>query len=196
MNDKGSKVEAYIESQSVWRTEIQALRNILLSCDVEEDFKWKHPCYTDKGKNLVIIQDFKEYCALLFPKGVLMRDPDNLLVPLSENAQADKQIRFSNMVEIESRKDAIAACVAEAVRVERSGEKVSYKKTEDFEVAPEFQEVLDRDESLREAFFSLTPGRQRAYLLHFSGAKQSATRTSRVENCIPRILDGLGLNDR
>lgn len=190
------KVDEYLNKATMWREELEKLRTILLDLPMVEDFKWKHPCYTFQGSNVVIMQDFKDYCALLFIKGALLRDPKGILIQQTANVQAQRQLRFSSLQEVEDLESVIRDYVREAIEVEEAGLKVEYKKTVDFAVPEEFQTELDRNPALKDAFAALTPGRQRAYLLHFSQPKQSKTRMSRIEKCIPRIFDGIGLNDR
>jgi uncharacterized protein YdeI (YjbR/CyaY-like superfamily) len=190
-----AKVDAYIAKAKNWQEEFEKLREIALDCPLTEDFKWGHPCYTHEDANIVLIHGFKEYCALLFFKGVLLKDPKGILITQTENTQTARQLRFTNAAEISRLKSTIKTYIREAIAVEKSGIKVSKKETADFAVAEEFQRQLDAMSALRAAFEALTPGRQRAYLLHFSGAKLSKTREARVEKCIPLILDGLGLDD-
>ncbi len=197
MADKANpKVDAFIERQQQWRAEFEMLRAIALDCPVTEEVKWGKPCYTFDGANIGILQGFKKYCALMFPKGVLLKDPDGLLVQIGPNTQSARQLRYTDVAEIDGQRDVVKAYLLEAIEVEKAGLEVEFKKTEDFDVPEEFQTKLDELPELAEAFHDLTPGRQRAYLRHFAGAKQSTTRSSRVEKAIPDILDGKGLNDR
>lgn len=189
------KVDAYFERQKNWRQESQALREIVLSCSLTEELKWGEPCYTVDGANVVIIHGFKEYCALLFFKGALMKDPNGILIKQSENVQGARQIRFTDLGEIGQMKEILAAYVQQAVAVEKAGLKVEYRKTEEFPVPEEFQARLDKEPALKTAFAALTPGRQRGYLLNFAAPKQSKTREARIEKNLPRILEGKGLND-
>ena len=189
------KVDAILRDAKSWQPEFAKLRSIVLECDLTEDLKWGQPCYTLATANIVLIHGFKEYCALLFFKGALMKDSEGILIQQTENVQVARQIRFTNMREIVKMEATVKAYIREAIKVEKSGVKVELKKTEEFKVPEEFQYQLDRAPALREAFSALTPGRQRAYLLHFSAPKLSKTRESRVEKCIPLILDGMGLND-
>lgn len=189
------KVNFFFENAGQWQEEFEKLRTIALSTELTEDLKWGCPCYTCEGKNIFLIHGFKEYCALLFFKGALMKDPDHILIQQSKNVQAARQIRFTEVGQINDLEDVLRAYMFEAVEIEESGAKVEMKKTKEFEMAEEFQEKLDQDPALQEAFKALTPGRQRAYLLHFSSAKQSKTRETRIEKCIPQIMDGIGLND-
>ena len=161
-----------------------------------EEYKWGKPCYTINGGNVALIHGFKDYCAILFHKGVLLKDPENILIQQTENVQSARQLRFSNLQEIEQMEAAIKAYVENAIEVEKSGQEVEYKETSEFSMPDEFVHALEENPELQEAFEALTPGRQRGYLLHFSGAKQSKTRKSRIEKCIPKILDGKGFHDR
>lgn len=189
------KVDFFFNKNSKWQDEYELLRTIILDCGLTEELKWGKPCYTANGNNVVLIHGFKEYCALLFHKGVLLNDAENILVQQTKNVQSARQIRFTDVEQINNMMAVLRSYIFEAVEVEKAGLEVPMKKTADFEVAEEFQEKLDAIPELKEAFEALTPGRQRGYLLHFSGAKQSKTRTSRVKKCIPDILEGKGLND-
>lgn len=190
-----SKVDAFLSKVTKWKVELEALRALVLESDLTEELKWGQPCYCLEGKNVVIIHGFKEYCALLFFKGALMKDPKGILIQQTENVQAARQIRFTSLDEIVDAKATLKRYILEAIKVEKAGLEVPLKKTEEFSVPEEFQLQLDKDHALKAAFEALTPGRQRAYLLHFS-AKQSKTRESRIEKNLPRIFDGLGLDDR
>lgn len=189
-----SKVDDHINKSKQWKNEMNALRTIILDCQLAEDFKWGKPCYSFQGKNIVIIQGFKDYFALLFFKGGLMKDSQNLLVKMGENTQAGRQMRFENVQDILDKKSIIKDYIFEAVEIEERGEKVEIKR-EATAVPEEFQIKLNDSPELKSAFESLTPGRQRAYLIHFSAPKQSKTRESRIEKSIPNILDGKGIND-
>lgn len=189
-----SKVDEHINQSKQWKDEMNALRIIILDCQLTEDFKWGKPCYSFQGKNIVIIQGFKEYFALLFFKGGIMKDPENLLVKMGENTQAGRQMRFENVQDILGKKSIIKDYIFQAVEIEERGEKVEIKK-EATPIPEEFQIKLNENPELKSAFESLTPGRQRAYLFHFSAPKQSKTRESRIEKSIPNILDGKGMND-
>lgn len=178
-----------------WNAEFAALRELCLATGLDEELKWGQACYVLDGKNVVLIHGFKDYCALLFLKGALMKDPQHLLVQQTKDVQAARQIRFTGVDDIRKRTTAVEACLADAVAVQKSGAEVKMKSGAEFEVPEEFAERLDRDAGLAEAFHALTPGRQRAYLLHFAGAKQSATREARVSKHVPRIREGLGLHD-
>jgi uncharacterized protein YdeI (YjbR/CyaY-like superfamily) len=189
------KVDGYLSKEKKWQEEQKKLRKILLDCpQLNEEFKWRHPCYTFQGKNIVLIGSFKEYCALLFVKGALLKDAKRILVQPGI-AQAGRQIRFTSLREIVEMESILKAYIKEAVEVEKSGLQVNLKKTAEYDVPEEFQTKLDKIPALKTAFNALTPGRQRGYLLYFSGAKQSKTRESRVEKCMPQILKGKGLDD-
>lgn len=191
------KVKAFLKHPDVatWEKEYKKLHDTVLACGLEEDFKWKHPCYTLNGENVVLIHGFKDYCALLFIKGALMKDPKKILIQQTKNVQERRQIRFTSLAEIKKMEPTIKAYIKEAIRVERSGEKLELKKTEDYDVPRELKNKFDEMPRFKEAFESLTPGRQRGYLLYFSGAKQSTTRSERIEKYLDAILDGIGLND-
>ncbi len=179
-----------------WREETAALREICLGAGLTEELKWGQACYTlDDDRNVVLIHGFKDYVALLFMKGALMQDPEELLVQQTKNVQSARQIRFTSLKEITKLTPAAKAYIKNAIAIENSGAKIEMKTAAEFEVVEEFQQKLDDDPKLAEAFFALTPGRQKGYLLHFAGAKQSATRTARVEKHAPRILKGFGLDD-
>lgn len=190
-----SKVDFYFDEAKKWQKEQEELRQIVLDCQLTEELKWGSPCYTFQNTNVVLIHAFKDYCAFLFFKGALLSDTDNLLIRQSENVQAGRQIRFTNLQEILDLKSILKTYIYQAIEVEKAGLKVQLKKTKEFEIAEEFQKKLDEDSKLETAFKALTPGRQRAYLLYFSSAKQSKTRESRVEKYIDQILDGKGLDD-
>lgn len=189
------KVDGFIRKVKKWQEEYETLRNIVLDCELTEDFKWMHPCYTFENKNIVLIHGFKEYIALLFHKGVLLKDTHGILIQQTENVQAARQIRFTNVQEILEKESIIKDYIYEAIEVEKAGLEVEFKKNTDFIIPDEFQTKLDEMPALKNAFEALTPGRQRAYLHHFSEPKQSKTRVSRVEKWMPQILDGKGLND-
>ena len=177
-----------------WHEEFETLRSIVLDCQLTEELKWYQPCYTLQGKNVALIHGFKEFCALLFFKGALLKDTRHLLVTPGQH-QAARQIRFTNVREIAKMKPILKAYIQEAIEVEKAGLKVKLKKTSDFRIPDEFQNKLDEIPALKTAFRALTPGRQRGYIFHFSQPKQSKTRDARVEKCMPRILNGKGLND-
>jgi uncharacterized protein YdeI (YjbR/CyaY-like superfamily) len=190
------KVDEFIRKSKKWQDEFENLRMILLDCPLTEEFKWGKPCYTFDKSNVVIIQGFKDYCALLFVKGTLLKDADGILIQQTENVQAARQIRFTNLSEIVEMAPILKTYVHEAVEVEKVGLEVEYKPTSEYKIPEEFQNKLDEIPALKSAFEALTPGRQRAYLLYFSQPKQSKTRESRVEKFMPHILNGKGLNDR
>jgi uncharacterized protein YdeI (YjbR/CyaY-like superfamily) len=189
------KVDAFLSRVTKWNEELDQLRQLVLDCELTEELKWGVPCYTHQDRNVVLIHGFKEYCALLFFNGALMKDPKGILIQQTANVQAGRQIRFTNLQEIVKQKTTLKAYIRDAIAVEKSGVKLEYKKTEEFSVPEEFQTRLDKLPKLKTAFEALTPGRQRAYILHFSSAKQSSTRSSRVEKCMPQIMDGKGLQD-
>ncbi|MEI7802818.1 MAG: YdeI/OmpD-associated family protein [Bacteroidota bacterium] len=189
------KADWYFTKDNKWQKEITRLRSIILDCDLIEEIKWGCPCYLFGKKNIVLIHVFKEYCAILFFKGALLKDAKNILVQQTGNVQATRQIRFTHLNEIEKLKGTIKKYIYEAVKLEELGLKVPMKKTKDFPMPEEFENKLNKNSGLKKAFHALTPGRQRGYLLYFSTAKQAATRESRIEKCIPDILNGQGLND-
>ena len=195
MNKTNPKVDEYFSKVKEWREEMETLRKIILDCQLTEVLKWGRPCYMFQKSNVVIIQGFKEYCAIMFFKGALLKDANGILIKPGKSTQAGRQIRFTNAQEIVEMNDILKAYIFEAIDVEKAGLKVNFKKTSDFEIPDEFQKKLDEIPTLKAAFDALTPGRQRAYIHYFSTAKQSKTRKSRVEKYIPHILDGKGLND-
>ncbi|RHX83534.1 YdeI/OmpD-associated family protein [Leptospira stimsonii] len=195
MSRTNPKVDLYFKKTKTWQNELEKLRKIVLDTKLTEELKWGSPCYTFQDNNIVLIHVFKEYCALLFFKGALLKDPNKILIQQTKNTQAARQIRFTDVQEIVKAKSILKAYIKEAIEIEKAGLKVTFKKTKEFEFPEEFLRQLDHVPSLKSAFDSLTPGRQRAYLLHFSSPKQSKTRESRVEKCIKRILDGKGLDD-
>lgn len=190
------KVDRYIDKIKNWKDETILLRAICLECGLDEDFKWMHPCYTFQGKNIVLIHGFKEYCALLFYKGALLKDTGNILVQQTENVQSARQIRFTDKGQINDLKTVIKAYIFEAIEVEKTGLEVKMKKTSEYEISRELEQEFENDSDFKTAFYNLTPGRQRGYLLHFSDAKQSKTRVSRIEKARPKIFDGKGHNER
>ncbi len=194
-SSKNPKVDAFVRNAEAWRAEYEALRAIVLGCGLTEELKWGQPCYTLDNRNVVLIHGFKDYCALLFIKGALLKDPEGMLIQQTENVQAGRQIRFTGVRQIIEMESVIKATISEAIEVERAGLKIEKKKTEDFSMPDEFKGRLDQDKDLRRAFAALTPGRQRAYLLYFSSAKQSKTKESRIDKCVQPILDGKGLDD-
>ena len=189
------KVDFYFDKAEKWRDELEKLRTIVLDCGLTEELKWGCPCYTSQKRNIVLLHVFKEYCAVLFFKGALLDDPDGILVQQTKNVQAARQMRFANIHEVIAYEKNLRSYIHEAVEVEKAGLKVELKETTEFPVAEEFQKKLDKNPKLKTAFEALTPGRQRAYLLHFSAPKQSKTRESRVEKYTKQILNGRGLND-
>lgn len=189
------KVDEFLSKSKSWKEEYEKLRMIVLDCDLTEEFKWMHPCYTFEKKNIVLIHGFKEYCALLFHKGVLLQDAHGILIQQTENVQAARQIRFTNVQEIIEMESILKAYIYEAVEVEKAGLEVDLKKTADYIIPEEFQNKIDDSPALKTAFEALTPGRQRAYLHYFAEPRQSKTRESRVEKFTQKILDGKGLND-
>jgi uncharacterized protein YdeI (YjbR/CyaY-like superfamily) len=191
-NPRVSKVHG---KEKRWNAEFAALRQLCLASGLNEELKWGQACYDLHGGNVVLIHGFKDYCALLFMKGALLKDPKGILVQQTKNVQSARQIRFTSLADTRKQEAAVKAYIREAIAVEKSGAKVQKKGVTDFEMAAEFLTRLDDDPELAEAFHALTPGRQKGYLLHFAGAKQSVTRVARVEKHAPRILRGLGLDD-
>lgn len=188
-------IDAYIEELTEWREEMIYLRKMVLDCNLQEEQKWGQPCYCLGNKNIVLIHGFKDYCALLFMKGSLLSDSHKLLIQQTENVQAGRQIRFTNLQQIIELEPILKAYIFEAIEVEKAGIKVPMKKHEDFVVPEELTSKFDELPSLKEAFYALTPGRQRAYILHFSGSKNSVTRIARIDKYIPRIMNGKGITD-
>ena len=188
------KVDAILRQEKKWRDEFEKLRSIILELPLTEDLKWYQPCYTLEGKNVVLIHGFKEYCALMFFKGALLKDPKRILVTPGQH-QAGRQIRFTSVAEIAKMEPVLKAYIREAIETENAGLKVKLKRTADFTIPDEFQTKLDKIPALKNAFAALTPGRQRNYIYHFSQPKQSKTREARVERCMPLILSGKGLTD-
>ncbi len=189
------KVDLFLRKASKWQKEMTILRTLVLECGLNEDFKWMHPCYTYKKSNVVLIHGFKEYCALLFHKGALLKDPDHILIKQTKNVQAARQIRFTNSEEVIKLRSAIKAYVYEAIEIEKAGLKVPMKKTTEFNMPEELQQKFNESPDFKAAFEALTPGRQRGYLLHFSQAKQSKTRLARIERNRQKIIEGKGLKD-
>lgn len=189
------KVDFFFTKAKQWKKEFEAMRAIALDCNLTEELKWGQACYTFENKNIVLIHGFKEYCAFLFFKGALLKDPKNILIQQTKNVQAARQIRFTNVGEITKLKATLKSYIYEAVAVEEAGLKVAFKKTSDVEVPEEFQNKLDKKPALKKAFNALTPGRQRAYLFYFGSAKQSKTREARIEKYLPKIMEGKGLDD-
>lgn len=189
------KVDGFIGKSKKWKEEYKKLRNIVLDCELTEEYKWMHPCYTFQNKNIVLIHGFKEYCALLFHKGALLKDSNGILIQQTENVQAARQIRFTSVQEIVEMEAILKSYINEAIEVEKAGLEVVFKKNTEYTIPDEFQNKLDEMPALKTAFEKLTPGRQRAYIFYFSEPKQSKTRESRVEKYKQQILDGKGLND-
>ena len=190
------KVDQFLEKSTKWKEEMNLLREIILDMkELHEDYKWMHPCYTLGGKNVVLIHGFKEYCALLFHKGALLKDPEGILIQQTENVQSARQIRFTDITRIKKQRAVIKRYIREAIEIERSGMKVKLKETAEFPVPKEFQSRLNKNPDLKNSFEALTPGRQRGYLFYFSQAKQSKTRESRIEKYIPNIIQGKGIDD-
>ena len=194
-NKLNPKVDEFLDKAKKWMEEYKTLRKIVLDCELTEEFKWMNPCYAFEKKNIVLIHGFKEYCALLFPKGALLQDSHGLLIQQTENVQGARQIRFTNVQEIVEKEDILKAYIYEAIEVEKNGLKVEAKKPEELVIPEELQRKFDDTPALKTAFEALTPGRQRAYILYFSKAKQSKTRESRIEKYTENILNGKGLND-
>lgn len=194
MNDKA---EQFFDKAKRWSEEFHLLRELVRENELlEEDFKWMHPCYTYQGKNVVLIHGFKEYCALLFLKGALLKDEDGILTQQTENVQSARQIRFTGIEDIVRLRPSIADYIKEAIEIEKSGKQVERRQVKDYPVPEEFQRLLDNDEELNKAFYALTPGRQKAYLVYFGQAKQSKTRESRIGKFYDHILAGKGIDDR
>lgn len=189
------KVDWFFTKETKWQKEYKALRNLMLDCNLTEELKWGCPCYVLNKSNIVLIHGFKDYCALLFHKGVLLKDEHKILIQQTANVQSARQIRFTNLKEITSLKKVIKEYVFEAIEVEKAGLKVEMKKTKEFEMPEEFSNQLKKNAALKKAFYALTPGRQRGYLLYFSQAKQAKTREERVKKYTPIILKGKGLDD-
>lgn len=189
------KVDGFLRKAKKWKEEFEKLRKIVLDCELTEEIKWMHPCYTLENKNIVLIHGFKEYCALLFHKGALLQDAHGILIQQTENVQAARQIRFTNVQEIVEMEAILKAYIYEAIEVEKAGLEVMFKKTTDYIIPVEFQAKLYEMPDLKTAFEALTPGRQRAYIYYFSEPKQSKTRVSRVEKWMQQILSGKGLDD-
>ena len=195
MNRMNPKVDVFLSKAKKWQKEFKKLRLIILDCQLTEELKWGCPCYTFQKSNIVLIHGFKEYCALLFFKGALLNDANGILIQQTENVQAARQIRFTNVREIVEMETILKPYIYEAIEVEKAGLKVNFKKTIEFIIPEEFQKNLDKNPVLKTAFDALTPGRQRGYLFYFSQPKQSKTRESRVKKCMQQILNGKGLND-
>ena len=190
------KVDWFFEKDTKWKKEYQELRNIVLNCTLVEELKWGVPCYTFNKSNIVLIHGFKNYCALLFHKGALLKDTNNILIQQTENVQSARQMRFSSVQEIMELKPMIKAYIFEAIEAEKAGLEVKMKNTSQFKMTEELQQAFENSPELEAAFYELTPGRQRGYLLYFSQAKQTKTRASRIEKSTPKIFQGKGQNER
>ncbi|RIX48755.1 hypothetical protein D3P08_23975 [Paenibacillus nanensis] len=193
--ERNTKIDPYFNKLKKWKEEFGLLREIVLDCGLTEDFKWMHPCYTFDNKNIVLIHGFKDYCALLFHKGALLKDPHGILVQQTENVQAGRQIRFTGVQQIEEMQLILKDYIDEAVEVEKAGLQVEYKKTKEYAIPEELENKFVEIPDLKTAFEALTPGRQRGYMLYFSSPKQSKTRESRIEKYLGHILSGKGLDD-
>jgi uncharacterized protein YdeI (YjbR/CyaY-like superfamily) len=196
MNAMNPKVDFFFRKAEQWQQEFEKLRMIILDCGLIEELKWGVPCYTFQKSNIVLIHGFKEYCAILFVKGALLKEGNGILIQQTLNVQSARQIRFTNVREIAELEPILKTYIKEAIEVEKAGLKVNYKKTSEYNLPKEFQKKLDEIPALKDAFEALTPGRQRAYIFYFSQPKLSKTREARVEKSIDLILDGLGLNDQ
>lgn len=192
---RNPKVDGFMRKAKTWREEFKALREIALDCDLTEDIKWMHPCYMHEGKNVVLIHGFNEYCALLFHKGALLKDPHGILVQQTENVQAARQLRFTSLQQIDELQLIIKDYIDEAIAVEQAGLQVEYKQHNEYVIPEELTNKFVEIPDLKTAFEALTPGRQRAYIFYFSQPKQTKTRESRIEKYLPHILDGKGLKD-
>lgn len=192
---RNTKIDPFFSKAKKWKEEFEKLREIVLDCELTEDFKWMHPCYTYQGKNIVLLHGFKDYCALLFHKGALLKDPHGILIQQTENVQAARQIRFTNAQQIDEMQLIVKTYIDEAIGVEKAGLQVEYKKSTEYAVPEELHNKFVEIPDLKTAFESLTPGRQKAYLIYFAGAKQSKTREARIEKYLPQILDGKGIDD-
>jgi uncharacterized protein YdeI (YjbR/CyaY-like superfamily) len=188
------KVDEYLKKVKNWQAETKKLRQVILDCPLSEELKWGKPCYTFQESNIVIIQGFKEYCALMFFKGALLKDAKGLLIKFGESTQSARRIEFTNVQEIIEMESTLKAYIQDAIEAEKAGLKVEFKQNPE-PVPEELQNKLDEIPALKTAFEALTPGRQRGYILYFSAAKQAKTKESRIEKCIPQILNGKGLND-
>ncbi len=194
MSAPNPKVDAFLSSAKAWRGEIQKLRTILLDCRLDEDLKWGKPCFSFEGGNVAIIQPFKEHCSLMFFKGALLEDTHGLLRSQGEHTQSAMRLEFTSEAQVT--RTVVKSYVKQAIAVEKAGLKVAFKAQRELELPEELTQILKKDHRLAKAFCSLTPGRQRAYVLYFTSAKQSQTRTARIAKCVPKILAGMGMNDR
>jgi uncharacterized protein YdeI (YjbR/CyaY-like superfamily) len=195
MNKLNPEVDQFLTKEKKWKEEMELLRSLVLDCKLDEDFKWMHPCYSFRGNNVVLIHGFKNYVALLFFKGVLLKDKKGILVQQTENVQDRRQLRFTTLAEIAKLQSTIKKYILEAIEIEKSGLKVEFKKTSEYRMPDEFRNLLSNNKKLKIAFEGLTPGRQKGYLLYFSSAKQNKTIIARIEKYIPKILTGKGLDD-
>ncbi len=195
MTKTNPKVDAFLREEEKWKEEFKKLRSIILDCGLTEELKWGKPCYTFQEANIVLIHGFKEYCAILFTKGALFKDAKRILIQQTENVQAARQVRFTNVQQIVKIAPVMKAYIKEAIEAEKAGLQITYKKTSEFSMPEELQKKLRENPALKTAFEALTPGRQRGYLLYFSAPKQSQTREARIEKCTPLIFDGIGLHD-
>ena len=195
MNRRNPRVDWFFNKATKWQEEYDRLRTLVLDCGLKEELKWGCPCYMSDNSNIVLIHGFKEYCALLFFKGALLNDPKGILIQQTKNVQVARQIRFTSADEIASMEPVLKSYIRQAIKVEKAGVKVPLKKTSEFKMPDEFRNVLDATPALKKAFYALTPGRQRGYILYFGDAKQSKTRESRIEKYISHILQGKGLDD-
>jgi uncharacterized protein YdeI (YjbR/CyaY-like superfamily) len=193
MSNINSKVDAFVNRSRVWQAEIQKLRSILLDCGLDEDLKWGKPCFAYEGKNIAIIQPFKAHCALMFFKGALLKDTHGLLRSQGQNTQSAMRLEFTSETEV--KKAVVASYVKQAIAVEKAGLTVDFKAKRELELPRELTDILKQDKKLAKAFTALTPGRQRAYVMHFADAKQPTTRIARIEKCAPKIMAGKGMND-
>ena len=189
------KVDWYFAKAGKWQESLEKLRSIALDPQLTEELKWGHPCYTLRGRNVFLIHSFKEYCALLFHKGALLKDDAGILIQQTKNVQSARQIRFTGLKEVVKMERSVKSYIQDAIEVEKSGLKVALKQTAAFDMPEEFKDKLNKMPALKKAFAALTPGRQRGYLLHFSSAKQAKTREARIEKCMERIMEGRGLDD-
>lgn len=193
MSTPNAKVDAFVSRAKAWQGEIQKLRSILLECGLDEDLKWGKPCFAFEGRNIAIIQPFKGHCALMFFKGALLQDTEGLLRSQGENTQSALRLEFTSEAQV--KKGVVKSYVKQAIEVEKAGLSVDFKAKRELEFPEELTQILKKDRQLAKAFQALTPGRQRGYIMHFTSAKQSQTRTARIEKCIPKILAGMGMND-
>ena len=191
-----ANLDAFFDASSQWQAEFVLLRELVLSCGLDETLKWGKPCYSLDGRNVVLLHGFKQYCALLFFKGALLKDTQKMLIQQTENVQAARQMRFTSVADIRRQRAVLKAYLVEAMALEKAGRKVVMKMAEAFERPPELAQALAQASALKTAFEALTPGRQRAYILHIAAAKQEKTRWSRVERCTPAILADKGLNEK